>query len=323
MRKSVRVLIAVVLGFTLLIGVGPFLVPVPPLEDTVPPKELADPDSQFVTINGLDVHYKRAGSGEPALLLLHGFGASTFSWREVLAPLGELGTVAAFDRPAFGLTERPVTWSEGANPYTAEAQVELTVGLLDALGIDQAVLIGNSAGGTVAAQTALRYPGRVSALVLVDAAIYTGGGTPSIVRPLFQTPQADHLGPLLARRLQAQGDAFIERAWHEPGQITPEVYAGYRKPLRAQHWDRALWELTKASQASGLEARLDDLTQPTLVVTGDDDRIVPTSQSIRLAAELPNARLAVFDACGHLPQEECPDAFMASVTDFLRELARR
>ncbi len=323
MRKSVRVLIVIVFGLVLLAGLGPFLVPVPPLEDTVPPKELADRDSHFFTIDGLDVHYKRAGSGEPALLLLHGFGASTFSWREVLAPLSEVGTVVAFDRPAFGLTERPLTWDEGENPYTVETQVELTVGLMDALGLDQAILVGNSAGGTVAAQTALAYPERVPALVLVDAAIYTSRGTPSIVRPLFQTPQADHLGPLLARRLQAQGDAFIERAWHDPSRIPPEVYVGYRKPLRAENWDRALWELTKASQASNLEARLDRLTQPTLVLTGDDDRIVPTAESIRLAAELPNARLAVLEACGHLPQEECPAAFLASVTDFLQELARQ
>ncbi|MBC8263534.1 MAG: hypothetical protein H8E47_05355 [Anaerolineales bacterium] len=105
------------------------------MEDTVPPQQLADPDSRFVDINGLQVHYKMAGQGGPALVLLHGFGASVFSWREVMEPLAEIGTVIAFDRPAFGLTERPVPgeW-EGESPYRAEAQVELTVGLLDELG---------------------------------------------------------------------------------------------------------------------------------------------------------------------------------------------
>jgi alpha-beta hydrolase superfamily lysophospholipase len=87
--------------------VGPFLVPVPPLAGTRPPDALADVNSRFVEVNGLRVHTKQAGKGQPALVLLHGFGASTFSWREVLAPLAEVGTVIAFDRPGFGLTSRP------------------------------------------------------------------------------------------------------------------------------------------------------------------------------------------------------------------------
>ncbi len=155
----------------LLLLVGPFLVPVPPLKGTVPPEQLADPDSRFIEVNGLTVHYKMAGEGEPAFFLLHGFGASTFSWREVMGPLAEMGTVVTFDRPAFGLTERPTPgeW-EGQSPYAPEAQADLTVGLMDALGVERAVLVGNSAGGTVALLTALTYPERVVGLVLVDAA---------------------------------------------------------------------------------------------------------------------------------------------------------
>ncbi len=297
--------------------VGPFLVPVPPLEDTVPPQELADSDSRLVEVNDLQVHYKRTGDGEPTLILLHGFGASVFSWREVMEPLGELGTVIAFDRPAFGLTERPLSWEKGANPYTPQAQVALVVELMDALGIDEAVLVGNSAGGTVAVNAALAHPERFEALVLVDAAIYVGGGAPSWIRPLLRTPQLDRLGPLLARRIAVGGDAFLESAWHDPGRITPEIRAGYRKPLRAENWDRALWELTKASQQSDLSARIGEITMPSLVITGDDDRIVPTEQSIRLGREIPQAELVVIPDCGHLPHEECPGPFLDAVQSFL------
>lgn len=320
MKKAARILGSVLAVILLLILTVPLLIPIPPLEGTVPPRELADDDSRFIEVNGLDVHTKATGSGKPIFLLLHGFGASTFSWREVMAPLGDLGTVIAYDRPAFGLTERPLTWDEGTNPYTPEAQVDLVIGLLDALEIEKAVLVGNSAGGTVAAATALTHPERVQALVLVDAAIYTGGGAPAFVQPLLQLPQFDRIGPLLARRIQAQGDAFLRSAWHDPDKITPEVIDGYWKPLRAQHWDKALWELTKASRASDLNARLDELTLPTLVITGNDDRVVPTEESVRLAGELPNAELEVISACGHLPQEECPQAFMDAVTEFTASL---
>jgi pimeloyl-ACP methyl ester carboxylesterase len=284
---------------------------------------LADADSRFIEVNGLDVHYKTMGSGTPTFLLLHGFGASIFSWREVMAPLSDQGTVIAYDRPAFGLTERPMNWDEGENPYASEAQVDLVIDLLEALEVEQAILVGNSAGGTVAAATALAHPERVEALVLVDAAIYMGGGAPAFIQPLLQLPQFDTIGPLLARRIQAQGDAFLRSAWHDPEKITPEIIEGYWRPLRAQHWDQALWELTRASRASDLDERLDELTLPTLVITGDDDRIVPTEQSLRLADELPNADLVVIPNCGHVPQEECPEAFMDAINKFTETLPNK
>ncbi len=219
------------LGLLLAVGlIGPFLVPVPPAPDTVPAERLADDDSRFIQVNQIQVHYKALGAGQPAFVLLHGFGASVFSWREMIQPLGALGTAVAFDRPAFGLTERPLTWEDGENPYTPEAQVELVVGLMDALHLDRAVLVGNSAGGTVAVQTALTYPERVEALVLVSPAVYEGGGAPGWTRPLLNAPQMDRLGPLLARQISERGDHFLESAWHDPGRITPDVRAGYRRP---------------------------------------------------------------------------------------------
>ena len=296
--------------------VGPFLVPVPPLEGTVPPEQLADPDSRFIGVNGITVHYKMAGSGRPALVLLHGFAASTFSWREVIGPLAEVGTVVAFDRPGFGLTERPLRWT-GRSPYSPEAQADLTVGLMDALGIGRAVLVGNSAGGTVALLTTLTWPERVEALVLVDPAVYVGGGTPGWLRPLLNTPQMRHLGPLLARRIQDWGMDFGRSAWHNPAKLAPEIWEGYTRPLRAENWDRALWEVTRASHPLGLEKRLGEVQVPVLVITGDDDRIVPTRQGVRLAGEIPGARLVVIPECGHVPQEECSGPFLEAVGAFL------
>ena len=296
--------------------VGPFLIPVPPLENTVTAESLADEDSQFIEVNGLNVHYKTYGTGEPIFILLHGFGASLFSWHEVTAPLAEYGTVIAYDRPAFGLTERPLKW-EGESPYSQDAQVELVIGLMDALGIEKATLVGNSAGGTVSMLTALKYPERIESLILVDPAVYAGGGAPAWIRPLLGTPQMRHVGPLISRQLQAQGVEFIKTAWHDPSKIPQSTLEGYQKPLQVENWDKALWELTLASRESGLAERVSEFNLPILVITGDDDRIVPTEQSLRLAEELPNAELAVIPQCGHVPHEECPDDFMQAVKGFL------
>ena len=318
MKPWQKRLLIIFLVLAILLGAGPFLVPVPPLEGLKTVAELTDPDSQFVEVNGLTVHYKELGQGSPTFILLHGFGASTFSWREVMQPLSQYGRVIAYDRPAFGLTERPMPgeWS-GESPYSPEAQTKLVIGLMDALGVESAILVGNSAGGTISASVALTHPQRVQALVLVDAAIYAGGGAPAWSRPLLGTPQMRHVGPLIARQIQAQGRTFLETAWHDPSRITPEIFAGYEKSLQVENWDRALWELTAASHSSALENRLDELTLPVLVLAGDDDRIVPTEQSVRLADELPSAELVVLAGCGHLPQEECSQSFMDALIAFI------
>jgi len=320
MRRLARILLLVIVISLLLLLIGPLVIPVPPLKDTLPAQQLADADSQFIEANGLSVHYKRAGQGEPVFILLHGFGASVFSWREVLAPLARYGTVIAFDRPAFGLTERPLPgeW-EGANPYGTDAQVELTLALMDALGVPRAILVGNSAGGTIAMWTALRAPERVQALILVSPAVYGGGGAPSWVRLLSGLPQVRRAGPLLVRFLVTRLEASLPSAWHDPGKITPEVWAGYKKPLQVQDWDRAFWEFTLAGRPQDLEVQLDRFTLPTLVITGDDDRWVPTADSIRLSQDLPNAMLKVIPDCGHVSHEECPQEFMAAVTAFMEE----
>lgn len=317
-----RILLALALILAVLLLVGPFLIPVPPLTDTRPPAELADPDSRFVEVQGLQLHYKETGTGEQTMVLLHGFGASIFTWREVMQPLAALGyRVVALDRPAFGLTERPLEWEQAdwsdGSPYSTAAQVDLTIGLMDALGIEDATLVGNSAGGAIAMLVALAHPDRVRGLILLDPAVYTGGGSPPLVRPLLRTPQMQHVGPLIARRIQEWGLDFARAAWHDPSRITPEIWTGYTRPLQADNWDRAIWNLTAASSQPDLPAQLPRLTLPVLVITGDDDRIVPTEQSIRLAGELPQAQLAVMEACGHTPHEECPAPTLAAIQSFL------
>ncbi|MBF4509492.1 MAG: alpha/beta hydrolase [Aeromicrobium sp.] len=324
MRRVARVIGWVVLAIATLVLVGPFLVPVPPLEGAVDARSLADDTSHFITVNGIDVHYRTAGSGSPVIVLMHGFGASTFSWRDVIGPLAERGTVIAFDRPAFGLTGRPMPgeWDPGAyaggSPYAPEAQADLVVGLLDALGHERAVLVGHSAGGSVALLTALRHADRVEALVLEDAAIYTEGGPPAFIYPLLQTPQVRRIGPLVARSIGGTaGERFLESAWHDPSRITVETREGYRLPLQVRDWDRALWELTVARSPQRLGERAGEVMAPTLVITGVEDRIVPAEESERLAREIAGATLVSIEGCGHVPHEECTEEFVYAVYRFL------
>jgi pimeloyl-ACP methyl ester carboxylesterase len=318
-KKFWRGLLVFLIVLLLIVLIGPFLVPVPPAPGTVPAQQLADPDSHFIEINGINVHYKIMGQGEPVFVLLHGFGASLFSWHAVMEPLSRYGTVIAYDRPAFGLTERPMTW-KGENPYSPTASVNLLLSLLDYFNIQKAILVGNSAGGTVAMQFTLKHPNRVQALILVDPAVYEGGGGPSWLRPFYNTPQMNHLGPLIVRSIQKSGLDLIKTAWYDPSKITQETWDGYTKPLQADNWDRALWFFTAASQPSGLPERLSEFTLPVLVITGDTDKIVPTADSIRLANAIPNSKLVIIPQAGHVPHEEQPALFMQAMDEFLQKM---
>lgn len=311
-----RLWVKILIGAALVLLIGPFLIPVPPVAG-VPAEDLADRDSRFTEINGIQVHYKLAGEGEPAVLLLHGFGASVFSWRDVLKPLAEYRKVVAFDRPAFGLTQRPLKW-QGENPYSMEAQVNLTLGLMDELGLERAILIGHSAGGAVAVETALAAPDRIAGLVLVAPAL-EGYGLKPWARVLLNLPQMRRLGPLLVRAIASRGTDLLNRAWYDQDTLSQEVAAGYKKPLQADNWDRALWEYTRASESVSQYGRLDDLTMPVLVITGDSDQVVPPEKS-RAAAKVLGVEAVLFANCGHLPQEEFPAQFTEVVLEFLKSI---
>jgi pimeloyl-ACP methyl ester carboxylesterase len=135
MKRGLTIALLVVLVVLL---VGPLLVPVPPLEDTVAPHAACG--QPVPRRRRCRRAFKSKGEGAPAFLLLHGFGASTFTWRAVWQDLALLGQTVAYDRPGFGITSRPLLWS-GANPYAGATQPAIAMALLNALGIDRAVLV--------------------------------------------------------------------------------------------------------------------------------------------------------------------------------------
>jgi pimeloyl-ACP methyl ester carboxylesterase len=236
-----------------------------------------------------------------------------------MGDFSQYGRVIAYDRPAFGLTERSMPEDWDSNPYGMKANIEILRGLMDEFGIAKAILVGNSAGGGVAVAFALEYPERVDELILVDPGVGGGYGPqfPAWALPIMWTPQMRHIGPLMMRDYQESLPRTLEREWYDQSKLTGEIRQEHLQVLQIQNWDRAFYELTFAPAYPELSPLLPNLKVPVLIVAGREDRLIRSWYFEIVAAEIPEAQLKFIPACGHVPQEECPEPFMQIVLEYL------
>jgi pimeloyl-ACP methyl ester carboxylesterase len=181
----------------------------------------------------------------------------------------------------------------------------------------EVVILGHSAGGNLAAAFAAQNPEAVDQLILLDPAIYTSGGTPDWLTWIYDIPQLNHVGPALVSSIATSGLDLLDRSYFDKSLVTEELKAKYTAPLKINGWEKAFWNFNKAPRTTSVDQNLAALTMPTLVITGDNDSVVATQDSVRLAGELPNAELVVIKFCGHLPNEEKPQEFLAAIAGFL------
>jgi len=256
-------------------------------------------------------HYGQAGQG-PKLILLHGLGASLFSWRHNLEPLGQYFHVIALDLKGCGESS-----ASALDDYRLEALVQDLKDFMDVLGIERTSLAGNSLGGSLALLLAQRCPERVSALVLLAPAVMISR-LPRIFFPL-QLPvlgwwAALLLGPWIV-------PWALRLAYHDYRLITPEVITGYARPFRSLKRRLALRALCQSLHPwtpAQILALLGAIQQPTALIWGEEDRILPPVQARRLHEHLPQAELYLIPGVGHAPQEENPHRVNKIIIDFLQ-----
>lgn len=273
--------------------------------------EAAGLQERFVVLEGQRVRYVRAGRG-PAVLLLHGFASSLYTWKEVIPALAASHDVVALDFPGFGWSDQPADLSFDLFP-------RVVFGLLDELGLEQAALVGSSMGGAVGALVAASHPSRVTRLVLIDAAGFNlrAADRPAMVRLATHPLAAGLFARLPVRRLLVtQG---LRQVFHDDTKITPERTNEY---LAAACRPGALASLRALGASPGpdpqaFEAGLRTITVPTLVVWGAEDAWIPPDHAGRFVAAIPGARKVSLEGVGHLPQEEAPAAVSRLLQEFL------
>ena len=307
-----RGLLILIVILALLLGL-PYLIPLPAGQPAV---ALADATGRFVAVEGLQTYVMETGPPEgPAVVLVHGLGGSTFSWRETIDPLADDGYhVIAFDLPGFGLTDKPLTYDYG-HPH----QADFTAHLLDALNVSTATLVGHSMGGNIIAHLALRHPERVERLVFVDGAVVGSGGPGNVGALAAFPPIARWIEVGAAYLLTPERFTDLLRsAYADPDFVTPEIAAGYARVLQTPDFPAGLVGLVRDAGHNQLpDEAIRQIDAPSLLAWGEADTWVPLVNGQRLLALLPDAVLRIYPGAGHLPMEETPTAFNADLLAFL------
>lgn len=255
-------------------------------------------------------YYRAQGRG-PNLVLLHGLGASSFSWRHNEASLGRHFRVCALDLPAHGRSPARLDAD-----YTVAALVRGILDFLDRQGIKQAALAGNSLGGGLALLLAKEHPERFPALALLAPAVALRR-IPYIFYPLrlplLGVAAAALLGPWII-------PPALRLAYQRRELITPEVVAGYAAPYLRLRRRLALGRLCRQVNPMPLgqvESLLQKIRQPVCLIWGTEDRILPVRQAYWLKERLPQAELHILPGVGHAPQEEAPAEVNKIIIAFL------
>ena len=274
-------------------------------------------NSHFVNVDGARVHYQEFGNaGDPPLVLIHGYTASTYVWRSVAPMLADAGFhVIAVDLLGFGFSEKP-RWFD----YSIDSQARMVSRFMDSLGIGRAVVVGSSYGGAVAATLALDYSERVEKLVLVNAVCNDHVKNHPLLRLCAVPGVGEAIAPFLA-----DTKAFHRHRMHKTlspanhGLISQERVNAIVRPLAAADAHHSLLATSRNWHANRITYDAHLISQPTLIIWGEDDKVIPLTDGYTLHESILQSRLVILKNCGHVPMEERSDLFAELVTEFSKD----
>ena len=280
-----------------------------------PGQDLVSEYGRFVDIDGLAIYVEERNpeSSRETIVLVHGFGGSTFSWREnVPFFAGEGYRVISLDLKGFGLSHK-----DFASDYSHEAQAEVVAGVLERLDVDRAYVIGHSMGTSVMLHFAHLYPEKVVALVSVAGAL-------SLDQRSMYPAALLNFGPLrivgeflLSRFVSRERTRQILEGVYYGDIATAEVVDGYYDRIVRGRWASSLLAMTRDMHNNTITFPVEGMAFPTLILWGEHDTVVRRTDIDRWKDRIPAAEFHVMPEAGHLPMEESPELFNDIVLAFL------
>lgn len=269
--------------------------------------------SAFVPVAGMEVHYRDEGGPQDSLpiVLIHGTGASLHTFEGWAQALKARKRVIRMDLPAFGLTGPFPDRDYAMGNYTAFLDA-----FLDARGIGRCILAGNSLGGAIAWQYTAEKPERVEKLILIDAAGYPSAAkSEPLAFTLARLPVLNKILTFITPRAAVR--ASLENVYADPSKVSDELVALYFDlSLRAGNRQALVDRINTPYDGSKLPL-LRSIQQPTLILWGAEDLLIPVEMAQRFHQDLPHSTLVILEDLGHVPMEESPAESLAPILAFL------
>ena len=274
--------------------------------------------SRFVQIMGADVHYIDEGTGDSTIVMIHGFASSLHTWNDVASVMAREHRVIRLDLPPFGVTGPLRNAAGEIETMNLPAYRRFFGTFMQALGIARATLVGNSLGGLLAWDYAVRHRDAVERLVLIDAAgfpmklpIYIG---------LFNHAPVRMSAPWWLP--EAIIKSAVRNVYGDPRKITPGVLRRYVEFFHGEGTREAIGKMVPTLDFADLDTSvLDSLDAPTLVLWGAKDRWIPPAHAAEFTRRIPGARSVMYDDLGHIPMEEAPQRVLQDLREFLAPLS--
>lgn len=266
---------------------------------------------------GLKINYYEAGQGPP-IILLHGFGGCSYSWRFLAPALAQDHRVYTIDLKGFGLSDKP---EDGK--YAVSDQADMVAAFIRSKDLHNLVIMGHSMGGGVTLMTYLQVredkPARVKSLVLIDSA-----GYPQKMPWFIWLPKTPVLGAVGARLVPPRVAAaeVLRKCYYEKGKITEEqidTYAYYGSLPGAREAVVQTARQIEPPDIGSLVAQYKTISVPVLIIWGAEDEVVPLSLGKRFKRDIPDSQLVIIPQCGHMPPEEQPGKTTGIIEAFLKK----
>lgn len=306
--KNVFILIiGLILGIVILFGHRDI-----PLDELK--AKYANAASSFISVNGLDVHYRDEGdqSDSIPIVLIHGTASSLHTFDAWTNNLKKTNRVIRMDLPAYGLTGPFIDRNYSMTQYTLFIKEFLT-----ALGIKKCVLAGNSLGGEIAWNFALERPDMVDKLILIDAAGYskTSKSTP-VAFELAKIPILNKVFTFITPRFLVR--ASVENVYFDTSKVTDSLVDRYFELTLKEGNRQAFVDRFTMTKDTSAYKNIKNIQQPTLILWGANDLLIPVESAFRFHEFLPHNQLVILEGTGHAPMEESPVESLAPVIDFLK-----
>ena len=272
-------------------------------------KKYTDEYSKFITVDGLKVHYKDEGEGE-VLLLLHGTFSSLHTFDEWAVLLKENYRVIRLDLPGFGITGPSLD-----DTYSIPIFVDFIYKFLDTLGVSRFYLAGNSLGGWLAWELALKAEDRIKKMVLLNSAGYINDRNYPLPFVVAQTPVLRNVFNYIPKAVVRR---FIRQVFNDQAVVTDKLVDRYFSLIHREGNLDAFVKIANSKLIQNTHS-LNHLKIPVLIIWGSKDRWLSPKHAAYFNKDIPNSRVLMYDDVGHIPMEEIPEKSAKDVADFLVE----